>query len=79
MDSACIPKNAPHQGLALEFINDCGFNSPNRYSARNVEEWIRQEPAIFPPPASLVHCEFMRDLGPVTALYDRYWTEIKAR
>ena len=92
VDSACIPKHAPHQGLALEFINyfhrpevnaefinDCGFNSPNRYSARNVEEWIRQEPAIFPTPASLIHCEFMRDLGPVTALYDRYWTEIKAR
>lgn len=92
VDSAAIPKNAPHKALALEyinyfhrpevnaaFINDCGFNSPNHNSALYVERWIRDEPAIFPSPASLVHCEFMRDLGPVTALYDRYWTEIKAR
>lgn len=28
---------------------------------------------------ALVNCEFLRDLGPVVALYDRYWTEIKAR
>ncbi|PYV14359.1 MAG: spermidine/putrescine ABC transporter permease [Acidobacteria bacterium] len=92
VDSAAIPRNAPHKALALEFlnyfhrpevnakfINDCGFNSPNRFSASQVEPWIRDEPAIFPAPASLIHCEFMRDLGPVTALYDRYWTEIKAQ
>jgi hypothetical protein len=30
-------------------------------------------------PASLTRCEFMRDIGPIVALYDRYWTEIKAR
>ncbi len=35
--------------------------------------------ALFPPATSLAKCEFMRDLGPVIALYDRYWTEIKAR
>ncbi len=92
VDSACIPLHAPHRGLAMEFINyfhrpevaaefvnDCGFNTPNPASAQFVENWIRQETAIFPPAASLERCEFMRDVGPVVALYDRYWTELKAR
>jgi spermidine/putrescine transport system substrate-binding protein/spermidine/putrescine transport system permease protein len=92
VDCACIPRHAPHKDLAMEFINyfhqpevaaefvnDCGFNTPNPRSAAYVERWIRDETAIFPPPASLDRCEFMRDLGPIVALYDRYWTEIKAR
>lgn len=65
--------------MAGAFINDSGFNSPNRWAASRVEPWILAEPAIFPPPASLTRCEFMRDIGPIVALYDRYWTEIKAR
>lgn len=92
VDSACIPRNAPHKDLAMEFINyfhqpevaaefvnDSGFNTPNPGAAPHVERWIRDEPAIFPPPAWLGRCEFMRDVGPVVQLYDRYWTEIKAR
>jgi spermidine/putrescine transport system substrate-binding protein/spermidine/putrescine transport system permease protein len=92
VDGMCLPRNAPHKELAMEFmnyfhrpevaaefVNDCGFNVPNRYAARDVEGWILAEPAIFPDPASLVHCEFMRDVGPVITLYDRYWTEIKAQ
>jgi len=34
---------------------------------------------VFPKPDSLSKCEFMRDIGPAIALYDQYWTEIKAR
>ena len=92
VDCACIPRHAVHKELAeefinyfhrpevaAEFVNDCGFNTPNPASAKFVERWIRDEPAIFPDPASLDRCEFMRDVGPVIALYDRYWTEIKAR
>ena len=92
VDCACIPRHAPHRKLAEEFINyfhrpevaalfvnDCGFNTPNRYDRRDIEPWLLANPAVFPDPASLVHCEFMRDLGPAISLYDRYWTEIKAR
>jgi spermidine/putrescine transport system permease protein len=92
VDCACIPRRAPHKDLALEFINyfhrpkaaamfvdDCGFNTPNRYDRGEIEPWLLRNPAVFPDPASLEHCEFMRDVGPVIALYDRYWTEIKAR
>ena len=91
VDAACIPIHAKHKELAMEFINyfhrpevaalfvdDSGFNTPNPAAAPFVESWIRNEPAIFPPPASLDRCEFMRDLGPVVQLYDQYWTEVKA-
>jgi spermidine/putrescine transport system permease protein len=92
VDCACVARKAPHKELAMEFINyshrpevaamfvnDCGFNTPNRYERRDIEPWLLANPAVFPDPASLAHCEFMRDVGPVVALYDRYWTEIKAR
>lgn len=91
-DSACIPRNAPHKDLAhafinyfhrpevaSAFINDSGFNAPNLYASRGVEPWLLAQPAVFPDPASLSKCEFMRDIGPTVALYDRYWTEIKSR
>jgi spermidine/putrescine transport system permease protein len=92
VDSACIPRHAPHPRLAEDFINyfhrpevaalfvnDCGFNTPNRYDRQEVDPWLLSNSAVFPDPVSLVHCEFMRDLGPTIALYDQYWTEIKAR
>jgi spermidine/putrescine transport system permease protein len=92
VDCACIPLNAPHKKLALEFINwfyrprvaaefinDCGFNTPNLMAPRFVEPWLLENAAVFPDPASLTRCEFMRELGPAILLYDRYWTEIKAR
>jgi len=92
VDNACIPRRAPHKDLAMKFINyfhrpevaalfvnDSGFNTPNRYDRQEIEPWLLANPAVFPNPAWLAHCEFMRDVGPVVALYDRYWTEIKAR
>lgn len=62
-----------------EFGNDCGFNTPNRYDRRAIDPWLFANRAVSSDPASLDRCEFMRDLGPVIALYDQYWTEIKAR
>jgi spermidine/putrescine transport system permease protein len=92
VDCACIPRHAPHPQLAEDFINyfhrpevaarfvnDCGFNTPNRYDHRDIDPWLLANPAVFPDPTALNRCEFMRDLGPVIALYDQYWTEIKAR
>jgi spermidine/putrescine-binding protein len=92
VDCACLPRHAPHKELAEEFINyfhrpevaavfvnDSGFNTPTRYDRQEIDPWLLANPAVFPDPAWLVHCEFMRDVGPVIALYDQYWTEIKAR
>ena len=92
VDCACLPRHAPHKELAedfinyfhrpevaAEFVNDCGFNTPNRYDQKQIDPWLLANPALFPDPASLDRCEFMRDLGPVISLYDQSWTEIKAR
>jgi spermidine/putrescine transport system substrate-binding protein/spermidine/putrescine transport system permease protein len=92
VDCACIPRHAHHQRLAEEFINffhrpgiaamfvdDCGFNTPTRYNRIDIEPWLLQNSAVFPDPASLQKCEFMRDVGPFISTYDVYWTEIKAR
>ncbi len=92
VDCACIPRDAVHTKLALEFINyfhrpevaaefinDCGFNTPNMLAPRYVDKWLLRNQAVFPDPASLGHCEFMREIGPAVKLYDRYWTEIKAQ
>jgi spermidine/putrescine transport system permease protein len=92
VDCACLPLHAPHRELAEDFlnyfhrpevaarfVNDCGFNTPNRYRQQEIDPWLLANPAVFPDPVSLVRCEFMRDLGPVISLYDQSWTEIKAR
>jgi len=92
VDNTCLPRHAPHPQLAEDFINyfhrpdvaalfvnDCGFNTPNRYELREIDPWLLANTAVFPERASLKRCEFMRDLGPVISIYDRYWTEIKAR
>ncbi|MGD0010471.1 MAG: extracellular solute-binding protein, partial [Terriglobia bacterium] len=92
VDCACIPRQALHKELAEAFINyfhrpdvaalfvnDSGFNTPNRYDKNEIEPWLLRNPAVFPNAASLVHCEFMRDIGSAAQLYDQYWTEIKAR
>ncbi len=92
VDCACIPRTAPHKDLAEAFINyfnrpevaalfvnDSGFNTPSRYDLKDIEPWLLRNAAVFPDPASLVHCEFMRDVGSAAQLYDQYWTEIKAR
>jgi spermidine/putrescine transport system permease protein len=92
VDCACIPRAAPHKELAEDFINyfhrpevaalfvnDSGFNTPSRYNQNDIEPWLLLNAAVFPNPASLVRCEFMRDVGAAAQLYDQYWTEIKAR
>ncbi|MGD0221653.1 MAG: extracellular solute-binding protein [Terriglobia bacterium] len=91
VDCACVPRHAPHPQLAADFINyfhrpevaarfvnDCGFNTPNRFEQQEIDPWLLSNPAVFPDPAALKRCEFMRDVGPIISLYDRYWTEIKA-
>jgi len=92
VDCACIPRAAPHKELAEAFIdychrpevaalfvNDSGFNTPSRYDRNDIESWLLRNAAVFPDQASLVHCEFMRDVASAAQLYDQYWTEIKAR
>ncbi|MBI3951214.1 MAG: extracellular solute-binding protein [Acidobacteria bacterium] len=90
IDNLCIPKVSVNPDLALQFINYLMEPSvaaenmnfivypiPNRAALPLVQEELRNNPALFPPPEALKNCEFLSDLGPTTLLYDRYWTEIK--
>jgi spermidine/putrescine-binding protein len=89
-DNLCIPKTAPNQEAAEEFINyllrpEVGakitnytwYGSPNAASEEFIDAEILEEPAIYPPPEVMDKLEFLRDVGEATAIYDRLWTEIK--
>ena len=92
VDNMCIPKNAPHCRLATEFIqfaleakvgaaiaNATGYSSPNLAAHPFIRPELLDNPAVYPPTAMLEKCEFIRDLGPAVATYDRYWTMIKSQ
>jgi spermidine/putrescine transport system permease protein len=92
VDNTCIPKNAPHAELAVEFINfvlragvageianATGYSSPNLAAHTYIRAELLGNRAIYPLPEDLERCEFIRDLGQATTIYDRYWTEIKSQ
>jgi len=92
VDNMCIPKLAPHPDVAAEFINfvldakvaadignSTGYSSPNLAARAFIRPDLLSNPAVYPPPELLGRCEFITDLGPAVAMYDRYWTEIKSR
>ncbi|MBI4470734.1 MAG: extracellular solute-binding protein [Acidobacteria bacterium] len=92
VDNLCIPSNALHPDLALLFINlmleapiaaeitnHTGYPTANLAARPLITPALRNHPGLFPPPEVLARCELISDLGPVLALYDRYWTELKSR
>jgi spermidine/putrescine-binding protein len=92
VDNLCIPLAAPHADLAMEFINfalegmvaadianGTGFSSPNLAAKSFIRPDLLANEASYPPREALDRCELIRELGPVTSIYDRYWTEIKSR
>jgi hypothetical protein len=40
---------------------------------------LQNHPTLFPAAAVLAPCEMIQDLGDALTLYDRIWTEVKAR
>ena len=92
VDNLCIPRGASHPELAAEFINfvleakvaadianSTGYSSPNLAARAMIRPELLSNPAVYPPAEALQRCEFITDLGPAVALYDRYWTEVKSR
>jgi len=92
VDAFAIPREAPHNDLAYLFLNYilepevAAVISNNNYYASPVqaaEPYLDAEllnnPAVYPTPTVRAKLEFIRDLGELTTLYDRVWTEIKAR
>jgi spermidine/putrescine transport system permease protein len=92
VDNMCIPKNAPHAALAVDFMNyvlrpavageianATGYSSPNLAGRAYIRPELLANRAIYPLAEDLDRCEFIRDLGQATTTYDRYWTEIKSK
>jgi spermidine/putrescine transport system substrate-binding protein len=91
-DALVVLKRGPSQDLAYRFIdfllrpeNAAGLAAYTRYATPVAQaipllpEEMRQDPAVFPPEEVRARLEYLKDLGPEIALYDRVWTEVKAR
>ncbi len=91
IDMMAIPKDAPHPENALKFIdyilrpeviaaisNTVGYANPNTLATDLVEEDIRNNPGIYPPPEVRARLFFDK---PVTPQYERLrtraWTKVK--
>jgi spermidine/putrescine-binding protein len=90
-DNLCIPASAPNKYTAEVFINYLldpevsaansnytWYASPNAKAAEFIDEEILEEPAIYPPPEVMARLEWLEDVGDVTPIYERMWTEVKA-
>jgi putrescine transport system substrate-binding protein len=91
IDMMAIPKDAPHAENARKFIdfilrpeiiaaisNTVAYANPNRLATELVDEQIRDDPNIYPPPAVRARLFFDQ---PVTQDYERRrtraWTRVK--
>jgi spermidine/putrescine transport system substrate-binding protein len=91
-DAMVVLKRGPSQDLAYRFMdfllrpeNAAELAAYTRYATPVAQaipllpEEMRQDPAVFPPEEVRARLEYLKDLGPEIALYDRVWTEVKAR
>lgn len=92
VDNMCIPRNALHRELAYEFMNfvleaktaayianGTGYSSLNLAARKMIRPDLLSNEAAYPPRDALERCEFIRELGPMIDVYDRWWTEIKSK
>jgi len=90
-DDLVIPKGAKEAALAHAFINFLhdpkvaaensnfiAYLCPNKPSYPFLDRELRENPAVFLPPALRAKCEVIEDLGADNAKYTRTWDEIKA-
>ncbi|WP_243030196.1 polyamine ABC transporter substrate-binding protein [Thermus altitudinis] len=91
-DALVVLQRGPAQDLAYRFIdfllepqNAASLAQYTRYATPVAKalpllpEEMRQDPTVFPPEEVREKLEYLKDLGPDIALYDRVWTEVKAR
>jgi spermidine/putrescine-binding protein len=90
VDNLCIPASskraeAAHRfinfvldpNIAAEIANSTFYASANRDARRHIKPELLNDPAVYPPADVLKRCEFIREVGDTTQVYDRLWTEIK--
>ena len=92
IDSLVIPKGARHLKEAHEFINFLIEASANVSTVTHIlvapvnqlafallPKALQNDTSLFPSAAALAKCEMIQDLGESMAVWDRIWTEVKAR
>ncbi len=90
-DSLAIPRNAPNQDLAHEFLDfvmepdiaaeiclTTGYSTPSKAGRELLPPGVRDNLAMFPDEAQMKRLRSYQDLGPAAARHDRLWTEVKA-
>lgn len=90
VDNVAIPKGAPHREIAHEFVNfllqgevsaaisnAICYASPNETAYAYTDPQVLHNPAIYPPTEVESRCEFVRDLGEFTRVYDAVWQAVK--
>ena len=90
VDSFAIPAGASNVDEAHAFINfllrpeiaqACveyvGYATPNLAAIELLDEEVRNDPVIFPPPEIVENGEFQTDVGDSIGLYNRYWELLK--
>lgn len=91
VDNMCIPKGARNKYTAEVFINyllrpEVGagisnftwYANPNLASHQFIKPEILSNPAIYPAKEVLDRCEFQKDVGEATELYEELFNEVKS-
>jgi spermidine/putrescine transport system substrate-binding protein len=91
-DALVLLKRGPAQELAYRFVNFLlepriaaeisnytRYASPVAAAKPYLDPALLKDPMVYPPEAVRKKLEYLKDLGPAIQLYDRVWTEVKAR
>ncbi|HZJ58097.1 MAG TPA: ABC transporter substrate-binding protein [Clostridia bacterium] len=91
-DSAVIPKTSQHQKEAELFINFLcetdiafrntdyiGYSTPHVEAMGMLDDELLSDSAAYPSDEDIMHSEVFEDLSDTLDVYNRIWTEIKAK
>jgi spermidine/putrescine transport system substrate-binding protein len=91
VDALSIPAKAPNVEGAYKFIdyildgevgaqlsNFLAYATPNEASLPKIEDSVRKDARVYPPPQALRQMVMLEDVGTATTLYDQVWTRLKA-
>jgi len=91
-DAMVIPKTSKNKEAAELFINFMcdpeislinvdyiGYSTPNAETMKMLDEETLNDKTAYPPDEDLANCEVFEDIGENLKLYDRIWTEFKAK
>ncbi|WP_267640613.1 polyamine ABC transporter substrate-binding protein [Haloarchaeobius amylolyticus] len=92
VDAAAIPVTAAHPNAAHAFVdylldprvsatisNYNFYASPNEAALPYIDDWVRQNPSIYPPPDRLEALEYVRDVGAAIETYAAVWEAVTGR